>query len=1708
MDEENVNQTEEPEEPVELESQTPTPAAKRWRVFTRRNFFAAFAVIILLVGLLGLTSYLVFRFGYLDNYIKSQFITKMDEIGITFSADTFRTTLSPLSLELKNATFNDKLTGEKLFRIDSAKIGLTITDLYAWQLSRDFRVDSTDIDGAEVWVKFDENGKSNFSNLHFVEEKQNGFVNLNYTSAKFSLQNGLIHFGDVQHKIGADAKNIRFEIQPENFDVPDEQKRYKFALNSTDSNFVYDEKPVEPISIEAQGIVYREGAEITQLKLNSPVASSTLSGNIEGWQDLKYNLKIDSTVDLMQAATLFPNGTALRGVGTFNGTVTGEGAKYKIDGAISSDALSAANVRLKGLQVNATVEGEDSIYNANGKAIAEMLTFEDFKIDYPQLVGNVRGNGTDFKWIGELQAVAARTPAGTIAGLFVSDAVAEFEDKKFNATLGNLRARDYSKSGKINIQNLQARNVKLNSDGDITNASAPNVRAGSLKTKAFELQGVTANNFNLKDVPARTDIQTSSLQSQSAKLKDTKLKNLNARNAHVGIKGETTTFTSDNLQAEQVDSNGAKIGGVTAQNFDVVDTPADTIVLANKLQVAKVQTDAAVLGNLNIAGVRLTIRQGVVQGTSNDFNAGTVTITKSAVPGGGKLEDVKAAKPVFVLEPSGRYRASLDLSIGGGVLGSVKLGAARSSVVATNDQVALNDLSADVMDGKVNGNALIALNNRGQSRVDADFNNLDLAKLLALQGGQIFPIAGQTTGKANLTFTGTNFRTASGTLNADFTANAGDETRGFVPVNGRLDLRATNGLFNIENANLNTEKSRLDASGRFDLEGSDSNLQLALNSSDASEIERLVKVLNLSPELIDQLNSMQASFSGNLTFNGNLTGNLLNPTVDGRASLDAIILRGRNLGALTTAIAVSPDNIQLNDGKLQQPDGGNVAFNVSVPRFGANNVAVQATFTKVNTGNLLAVLPFDLPETLKDFNGETSGTVQLSGLPKNISGNANLVSTSGSVAGQSFDRLEANVDIENSVLNIKKFEALSGDGFLRATGTYDTNASVFDLNVEGKNLQIARLKNLVSKDSTLAIDGTVDLTAKAKGDARDPKTFDINFNGAAQNVVLNENSLGTVSFVGNTANQQLNANLTATLGGQQQVISANVNFADPNLPFRAETNFNQTELAPYLAFLSLPETVTVTGRATGRVFVEGNLYKVDANGKGSYTTADLKGEARFTEFGFLINDTPFNAVNPLAIRFNTDEIIVDNAVLSGSGSNVVVSGRKALSANAVNNLSIEGKINLRVLDVLSKNTFFTGFSDASVRLTGTNADARLSGSATLANAAFSTFVGTENISVNRINGRILFTSNQAQIDNLTGYLGGGKVVASGGALLNGLQLDRFRVSLNGQNVTAPIADGFLATGNADVEVSGERVGDQYSTLISGNIVAKRAVYTKDIDLADFISSRRAGTISEGSSSSILGVPRLNLTIEGRDALVVRNNIADLTASASLAISGDFEEPVIAGRITANDGGIIFFRNDRYEIQRGVLEFPPSTGEPFINLQAETEINGYQIFVNLLGDLSNPDNLSANVRSNPALPQPDVVSLITTGNLANTDTGIPTLAQSGINTAAEVLTDSIINNPARKATDKLFGLNKFELDPIISGRRLNPGARLTVGRQINRNLAVTYSTNLSEDQNQVLALEYRVSNRLSFVAQYEQRSLSNVTRNKDNFSFEIRLRKRF
>ena len=164
--------------------------------------------------------------------------------------------------------------------------------------------------------------------------------------------------------------------------------------------------------------------------------------------------------------------------------------------------------------------------------------------------------------------------------------------------------------------------------------------------------------------------------------------------------------------------------------------------------------------------------------------------------------------------------------------------------------------------------------------------------------------------------------------------------------------------------------------------------------------------------------------------------------------------------------------------------------------------------------------------------------------------------------------------------------------------------------------------------------GTVDLTAKATGDTDDSTTFNVNFNGRGQNIAFDGRNLGEITFNGNTENQRLNANITANFEGQPQAITASVNFADPNLPFQAETVFDNTNLAPFITLAGAPGTVEITGTATGRVFLQGNLSAINANGEREFTTDNLSGAAEFSQLALQIDETPLIASEPVSVRFN------------------------------------------------------------------------------------------------------------------------------------------------------------------------------------------------------------------------------------------------------------------------------------------------------------------------------------------------------------------------------------------------------------------------------------------------------------------------------------------
>jgi translocation and assembly module TamB len=1608
------------------------PALRRGlRRFTRRHavisgiVIAAGVIALILIGLLA------YRLGFVDRYVAGQIKNTLATYGIRAEIRDFHTSLSPQTVEMLNLELYDAKTGEKLGKVDRLLATVRVEDLYALNLHRDINLQDLKVEGLELWVKFDAQGQSNFHNLHIPPPEPNSRILFAYSAAHFQLKNGIIHYGDALHNVSGDARNVQATMQPEDPNAPMGTRTGVFALTASNSTFVYDGRPVNNIDIEARGRINETLAEIQELTLRSPIAEAHLMGRMDDWRAFKYHFNVTSTVDLTQASDILQTGTTMRGAGNFVGTVTGDGDRFQVEGAIKSDALAADGVRLQGLNLTAKGSGQGKSYDISGRAVAELLTAGDFQLNAVQLTGGVMGTGSDFRWVGELRAAAEKSYGTTVTGLILRDARAEYRD-------------------------------------GVLMASAPQFTGSSLTSSTAKVrEGIQASDLRVKVE-----------------------------------KDGTTTGTIASAKAGKIEAANTTVNGVTAKTIDIKSNGPVTNVNVKEVQVGEANAFGAQTGSINIAGVRLSIRNGRVEGSTNDINAGTVTLKD------GQVENVKLARPVFTVEPSGRYRASADLSLGGGVLGQMKLGPAHAAVVATSDQIQINNFAAEAMDGNASGNATIALKRNGASRINANFNNFDLAGLITVLSGRVIPIASKATGQAELSFSGTDFATASGNVNAQLKGEiqVGSD---LAPLSGDLALTANHGQFQIQRVNLQTAATRLTATGQFSIDEPTSNLRIDLASSDAAELQRLLINSGAIPEIEEQFRTYGIDLGGKLAFNGTLNGALKDPTVNGHAELGSLIMNGHDLGSLTASVSSTAIETRISDGRLTQANGGGARFAMVVPRAGKDNISIDATLDRMNAGNLIAALPkTDLRAQLGDTDADVSGTLKISGAPNQMSGVADLRSGPGRLGGEPLQNLTAHATFSGSTVNLDKVDVNFNAGHLVASGKFDMQTKVFDLTASGDRVQLDRLEAFAKRPTLPKVAGTAVIKElKASGVFTDVSTYQISFDASSTDMTVDGRSAGSVTLVGRTENKQLNITFTTTglLGPQPQIVTAQVVLSNEKLPAVIESTITGADLTQVLAIL-LPQTdKVVMGRATGALKLSGNLLDED----GYFAWQGLTGNATFTELSVKVEEVTLSAAGPLVIDIAPNEVNFHETRFTGQDTNVTLRGAVATAAGGSNTLTVNGHVNLQLFSgVPSRDVFSSGEAELAINVSGTFEERRVTGTARLNAATISVLVGDQRLTLSNLAGVIRFapvrqtTQVQAQIESLTGILGGGKVRASGGALLEGYSLSRFLFNVHGENVTVDYPQDFRSTVTADLELR----GDKKDQFISGTVNVHRTEYTKDIELADLINRRPAPSIEEGGEFQFSQTANFDkLRVEGRNALIMRNNLGNLVASVSLQLNGPIKDPIIEGRITATRG-TLNFRNNPYEITRGLIYFPPRLGaDPVLNIEAQAVIRGYRLTALVEGPLSHPQT---NVSAEPSLPQADVVSLMLTGTLSSTDSSTSVLAQSGLGTAASLLTDALISAPISRATNKLFGLSRLEISPVIAGTGSTPTARLTAARRISKDIVVTYSTNLASDRNQVLAVEYRVSNRLSFVAQYEQGSTRNLSTRSNNYGFEIRFRKRF
>jgi translocation and assembly module TamB len=207
--------------------------------------------------------------------------------------------------------------------------------------------------------------------------------------------------------------------------------------------------------------------------------------------------------------------------------------------------------------------------------------------------------------------------------------------------------------------------------------------------------------------------------------------------------------------------------------------------------------------------------------------------------------------------------------------------------------------------------------------------------------------------------------------------------------------------------------------------------------------------------------------------------------------------------------------------------------------------------------------------------------------------------------------------------------------------------------------------------------------------------------------------------------------------------------------------------------------------------------------------------------------------------------------------------------------------------------------------------------------------------------------------------------------------------------------------------------------------------------------------------------------------------AHLQTDASLRLRGTWEHPILLGHIHLLSGEMSF-RGNQYTISRGDINFAnPFRLDPVFNMEATTTIRQYEVTLDFTGPAS---KLTLAYRSDPPLPSSDIIQLLALGQTGE-ESAQRTVTGQGAGVGASTVLSEAISSQLGGRIQRLFGISHFSLGPSETGLTVqqNSIASVTIEQQVSRGLVVTYITDVTTTQYQVIQIEYTINREYSVVA---------------------------
>jgi hypothetical protein len=922
-----------------------------------------------------------------------------------------------------------------------------------------------------------------------------------------------------------------------------------------------------------------------------------------------------------------------------------------------------------------------------------------------------------------------------------------------------------------------------------------------------------------------------------------------------------------------------------------------------------------------------------------------------------------------------------------------------------------------------------------------------------------------------------------------------------LPIAGEVTYRYGPDDVSFDNGRFATERTFVSFDGTTAW-GERSRLPFRVVSSDWQESDQVLA------GIISDFGAptRPVAFGGRGTFDGVMLGSFRNPRVEGRFA-------GESLSAFDTLWGNGDGQIVFEN-RYINVTGGRV-------RFGGSEITAEGRFStgypRDDGGEELdarfRVVRRDVDSLRHAFGiddypvaGFLSGDFHLTGQYEHPVGFGGMTIEDGKAYREPFQRATAAVRFDGAGTWLDNVVIAKGTGTVTGAAFVGWN-STYSFNATGQRVPVEQIAGLNWPRAPLT--GLAEFKAVGAASFASPR-YDVEY--FVNDLRIADEPVGQVR--GNLAlrGQELSGTIDASsprlgLTGTGRI--ALTTAADADLTFR----FHDSSLDPYVRLYVPKLSPFTTAVATGSFHIVGPLadfehLKVD----GIVDTVDMRLLATRPDE----RDYPIRNTAPIRISLADQTVTVDELELVGEETRLRVSGRVGLREERIA-LRAAGDANLGILQGFFPDVRGAGRTELAAEINGPLRQPQYSGQATITNGRIRHFSLPN--ALDAINGTLRFDAGGIRLDDVSATMGGGRVQFGGRIGFEGYLPGDLDVTARGQDMRLRYPEGIRSVVDMDLSIRGN-----YKTpTLGGTVTVKNAVWNRRIDAPGSIfdlASRRGSTAAAPSVAAepTAAVPlRFDVQILVPSTLRIENNMARLVANADLTLRGTYDRPIMLGHADIDRGEVIF-EGRRYRVTRGSMEFAnPSRIEPFFDVEAETNVRvPGQTYRVIIGFAGTTDQLRPTLSSDPPLPTSDVLALLFS-DVRRTGTGAeyvapelrakqnPTQTQTDILTArATQAIASPLSAEVGKVVEQTFGVDTFQLTPSLvdpynqQTARLNPTARLTIGKRISDRVYLTFSRSLGTTINdQIVLLEYEESDRLSWI----------LSRNEDSQTYALEFRVR-